>query len=456
MSGVRRAFPLPRAAASFPRVMTSTALASPDSGATAGAPADARPLAEQLFPAGPLPARQLASEALPAPVRPQAAQSVLDITEFFGATSGGIRTYLLEKAKYVEARPALRQVLVVPGEADAITEARGVRCYRLKGAPIPGQAPYRLMLGRRAIHRIIAHEAPAVIEVGSAWTVPWLVRGAAREAGIPLAYFYHSNVPRLISPVPERDGLMRTGLASLLWRYARRLDRMFDVTIATSKFSERELRGAGIDRVVRVPLGADLDTFTPARRAARDETRRRHGLPVDAPVAGFVGRFAMEKELDVLVEAWREVERRTGAWLVLIGDGPKRKMLQRLAEGRRVRLLPYQSTRPALADLHAALDLYIAPNPSETFGLSSLESLASGTPLLAADRGGAGEQAIDSAAGRTFESGSAASLAREAIAMLGMDAAVLGANGRAYCEREHAWPHVFDRLFAVYHDLRRA
>ena len=164
----------------------------------------------------------------------------------------------------------------------------------------------------------------------------------------------------------------------------------------------------------------------------------------------------MEKELDVLVEAWREVERRTGAWLVLIGDGPKRKMLQRLAEGRRVRLLPYQSTRPALADLHAALDLYIAPNPSETFGLSSLESLASGTPLLAADRGGAGEQAIDSAAGRTFESGSAASLAREAIAMLGMDAAVLGANGRAYCEREHAWPHVFDRLFAVYRDLRRA
>ena len=436
--------------------MIRTALASPATGDGVGLRAGAPPLTESLFPREPLTALDVASAVLAAPLRPNATLSVLDITEFFGETSGGIRTYLLEKGKYVESHPELRQVLVVPGAADAVTQASGVRCYRLQGAPIPGQAPYRLMLGRRAVHRVIAHEAPAVIEVGSAWTVPWLVRGAARAAGIPLVYFYHSNVPRLISPFPERDGAIRRGASRLMWRYARRLDRMFSVTIATSRFSVAELHAAGIDRVVRVPLGADLDMFTPARRAAREDTRRRHALPLDVPIAGFVGRFAIEKELDVLIDAWREVERRTGAWLVLIGDGPRRAALERLAAGRRIRFLPYQTTRPALADLHAALDLYIAPNPAETFGLSSLESLASGTPLLAADRGGVSEQATDSGAGRTFAAGSPGSLAEEAVALLALDAAALGARGRAYCEREHAWPHVFDRLFAVYRDVLKS
>ena len=58
---------------------------------------------------------------LPPRLRSTAAVGVLDITEFFGDTTGGVRTYLLEKAKYVQRRPELRQVLPVlvrePGQA---------------------------------------------------------------------------------------------------------------------------------------------------------------------------------------------------------------------------------------------------------------------------------------------------------------------------------------------------
>ena len=48
--------------------------------------------------------------------RPEAELTVLDITKYFAATAGGIRTYLTEKARYVQAHPWLRQVLVVPDE----------------------------------------------------------------------------------------------------------------------------------------------------------------------------------------------------------------------------------------------------------------------------------------------------------------------------------------------------
>ena len=47
--------------------------------------------------------------------------TIFDITEYFGETSGGVRTYLREKSAYVERHPALAQVVVVPGARDAVS-----------------------------------------------------------------------------------------------------------------------------------------------------------------------------------------------------------------------------------------------------------------------------------------------------------------------------------------------
>lgn len=424
--------------------------------ATLDRPAATRTMAERLFPLEPTPDLDLSRATFAAPLRPDAGLSVLDISEFFGATSGGIRTYLLEKAAYVAAHPALRQVIVVPGEEDAITEADGVRAYRLRGPAIPRQKPYRFMLATRSTRRIVEHEAPDIIEVGSPGLVPWLMRFATRRLDTPLVHFYHSNFPRLFAPFPEHASRARRALYHGAWRYARRLDRMFDVTIAASEFSVGELQAAGIDRVVRVPLGVDLAHFRPARAGARAAVRRRAGLP-EGPLAIFVGRFAKEKDLDVLVRAWGAVERTTDCTLALIGDGPVRPHLEALAAGRRrVRFVPFQSSREALADLVAAADLFVAPSSQETFGLSSLEALASGVPVLSADRGGVSEQVRRSGAGALFAAGDPAALAEGVRGLLREDLPALGARGRAYAEAEHAWDHVFARIFAVYRDVLAA
>ena len=93
---------------------------------------------------------------LPPRLRPGAELGVLDITEFFGETTGGVRTYLLQKARYVQRRPELRQAIVVPGARDEILEASGVRCYRLHGPSVPTQKPYRFMLATRDAHDLYA------------------------------------------------------------------------------------------------------------------------------------------------------------------------------------------------------------------------------------------------------------------------------------------------------------
>lgn len=386
---------------------------------------------------------------LPPRLRPTASVSVLDITEFFGDTTGGVRTYLLEKARYVQRRSELRQVLVVPGAEDEILEAGGVRCYRLHGPSIPTQKPYRFMLATRSTTRIVAHERPDLIEVGSAWCAPWLVHLATRGLPVPAVWFYHSNFPRIIAPRPQAAGWARLTASALAWRYVRRLGGLVRATIAPTRAVATELESAGVANVVHVPLGVDLDRFHPARRDRAEATRRRFGLP-GGPLALYVGRMAAEKDIDLLVEGWLEVERRTGARLVLVGAGPALRWLRRTKGGRRATWLPYQRDRDLLADLYAAVDLYVAPGSAETFGLSAMEGLASGLPVLSVDRGGVAESVSLSGAGRLYTSGDPAHLAECAIDLLSRDLPALGRLGRRYAEEHHGWDSVLGRLFEVY------
>jgi alpha-1,6-mannosyltransferase len=447
----------PASAAAFPyptrpgaaRTLVLTAIRSTHSGtALTDRAVCTAPDLESLLAPGTQPSINISRSALPPRLRPHAF-GVLDISEFFGETTGGVRTYLLQKARYVESRPELRQVLVVPGACDSIQETTGVRCYGLRGPSIPTQKPYRFMLATRSTSRIVGHELPDVIEVGSTWFAPWLVHLATRRLKVPAVWFYHSNFPRIISPRPWSAGWFRSGASAVAWRYVRQLGRLVHTTIAPSQTVARQLRDAGVANVVCVPLGVDLHRFNPARRAYASETRRRLGLP-DERIAMYVGRIAAEKDLDVLLRAWPQVERRTQTRLVIVGNGPARRGLQARPGGDRVIWLPYQRDRDQLADLYAAADLAVAPGPAETFGLAALEAMASGNPVLSVDQGGVAETVIRSGAGVLYRSGDSAHLAATAEALLERDLRALGSVARRFAESQHSWNAVFDRLFAVY------
>jgi alpha-1,6-mannosyltransferase len=408
-------------------------------------PAAAAPPGFLAPPRSPL---NLARSAFPPPLGGPGVLTVLDITKYFGEATGGIRTYLLSKAAYVQAQPALRQILVVPGEADALAEERGVRCYRLRGPRIPFDKSYRFLLATRTTRRILEHERPDLIEVGSPWLVPWLTRRANRRVDAPLVWFYHTHFPAIIRPGTGSGAFRRTA-GNAAWRYVRRLGRLYRAVLVASDSVARALEREGVERVHRVSLGVDLDRFHPARKARSPETRRRFGLP-DAPLAVFVGRFAGEKQIEAVLAAWHEVARRTDAWLVLVGAGPRETHLRARAEGLQVRWIPYQQDRGVLADLLAACDLYVAPGPAETFGLSALEAMASGLPVLSVDAGGVADRVRESGAGALYAMGDVQACIEAATSLLRGDLAALGRSARAFAERRHGYRAAFDGIFEVY------
>jgi len=381
--------------------------------------------------------------------------AVLDTTEWFAPTSGGIRTYLLQKERYVATRPWLRHALVVPASSDGIVEREGSRWYEFAGPRVPRNPPYRFLTSVSRMRRVLDHERPHVIEIGSPAISPWVLFRALGRRDVPVVNFFHSHFPELLAgsrrPVPEHRALLREAA----WGYARRMDRRIAATIAASRFVADDLEAAGIRNVSRIPLGVDLEHFTPDRRANGAVTRAAWQLPADGPLVTYVGRFAHEKELNVLMDAWPAIQRATGATLVMAGDGPEQTALRQRNTGLRIFWLPFIADRARLADLQAASGIYMATSPHETFGLSPLEAMACGTPVLAADGGGVREHVLSSGAGRLFHPGDADDLAKQAIALLHDDLVAHGARARTFAEREHSWDSVFDRIYALYERVQR-
>jgi glycosyltransferase involved in cell wall biosynthesis len=133
------------------------------------------------------------------------------------------------------------------------------------------------------------------------------------------------------------------------------------------------------DRLRYVPNGIDLARFAP---------RRREGAPGEDPVIGTVAALRNEKNLARLLRAFRLLPEGRGARLVIVGDGPERAGLERLAAelglGGRVRFTG-QVDDPAR--LYAGFDIFALSSDTEQMPLSVLEAMAAGLPVAATDVG---------------------------------------------------------------------
>jgi phosphatidyl-myo-inositol dimannoside synthase len=306
-----------------------------------------------------------------------------------------------------------------------------------------------------------------------AWPTPRVgrfVRGVARDIGAEVVLFGSTYPLALLGPGLARAGTpyvcgvhgfeywlsMSPGSHALMRRATGRAAR---VVVMSSAFIARVVRTAVPSHVpvsVNRP-GVDLDRFRPDVDATF--VRERYGL-TGRPVIACVGRIVRRKGQDVLLRAMPRIRSRVAdAVLLIVGDGPDRRRLERLADDAPPGSVVFagEVAEEQLAAHYAAGDVFAMPCRNrlaglevEGLGLVFLEAAACARPVVAGDSGGAAEAIVDGTTGMLVDGRDVDAVAGAVSGYLADPslAASAGRAGRAFVERGFTWPRSVERLAA--------
>lgn len=204
--------------------------------------------------------------------------------------------------------------------------------------------------------------------------------------------------------------------------------RLADAVTVNSEATRRAVLeiGARTDKIVRIPMGAD---DAPAPDSARVAAIRDALRGPDGPLLAFTGRLVPEKGAADLLEA---VAILAGSLpdvrVVIIGDGPEREALERRARAlgieRRVHFTGWLAPPDVRAHLHAS-DIFVGPSrPApdgwvEAQGLTFVEAMLAGLPVVASDIGGIRDAVRDGETGLLVPAGTPAAIADAVLRLAG-------------------------------------
>lgn len=205
----------------------------------------------------------------------------------------------------------------------------------------------------------------------------------ARKHKIPLVFTYHTLYEEYAHYIPFNENIVRKMAVILSTAYANKCN----LVVVPSEGVKELLRMNGVKtRMENVPTGINLSKYDGLDPQV---IRREYNIPPEAKILLYVGRLAKEKNLAFLIEAFKVIlEGIPQALLVMVGDGPLRGKLKRLAKRLGInKHIIFTGTKPRneIYVYHLAADLFIFASLTETQGLVLYETLAAGTPVVAVE-----------------------------------------------------------------------
>ena len=306
---------------------------------------------------------------------------IMHIANFYGPKSGGIRTTLHELGKGYQSK-GHEFIYVVPGTSFYCEETPSGKRVTLPSVVLPFSGGYRVIINTRQVKRLIITLAPDRLEISDRFTLTGIGKWAITR-NIPSVVFSHESLRGLIATY------LPIKVSSFVNWHNRRLASRFTHVIATTNFAAQEFRDINVKNLAQIPLGVDLTGFSPTLANPELKDSLLKGAEY---LMVHCGRMSPEKKPQRSIQALRILrEKGIDARLVYVGGGPMWKTLREEAKDLPVTFLGFIADRNKVAEILACADASMAPGPIETFCLAALESLASGTPVIASSSSAVGE-----------------------------------------------------------------
>jgi phosphatidyl-myo-inositol dimannoside synthase len=369
---------------------------------------------------------------------------VLILTNDFPPRAGGIQVFVHALASRLPAR----DVTVYAPAWEGAAEFDASQPFKVERHPTSLMLPVPSVAQRAA--RIIERDRCDTVVFGAAAPLGLLGPRLRRAGASRLVAITHGHEAGWAALPAARTLLRRIGdsvdTVTYLGEYTRlRLARVMSADAAA--------------RMAKLTPGVDTREFRPGTGGSR--VRERLGLGT-APVVVCVSRLVPRKGQDTLISAWPVVRAAVGgARLLLVGDGPYRKQLERLATRLGVAESVIFAGSPSRADLPAyydAANVFAMPCRTrrrgldvEGLGIVYLEASAAGLPVVGGDSGNAPDAIREGETGYVVPGRSAAEVAERLTRLLTDPAlaAAMGEKGQAWVNAEWGWDSVGRRLAEI-------
>ncbi|MGE3539705.1 MAG: glycosyltransferase [Candidatus Tectimicrobiota bacterium] len=373
---------------------------------------------------------------------------ICDLTTLYiDGGAGGVNTYLMEKARYLaEYGGGTHHTIIVPGAQNTRQSLFNSTIYTIKSPRFFYNPHHRILAHYWQVKQLLRATKPDVIEVDCVYFLGRWAQAAMGARHVPLVGFYHTHLPSLYArPVTlcfgERAAQI---LEAWAWRYMTYCMQPLDCVLVASNAMYTRLVTSIAKKVEYVALGVNLELFAPRTCSGLEAERQR-------PVILYVGRLSQEKDLAVLCEAFRLLNKRGAYQLHIVGDGPLRPQIEAFVRSTAHTLytgmIPYGER---LAALYATADVLALPSRNETFGLTILEALASGIPAVAIHQGGPLDL-VHARVGALAAPGDAGDFATKLEQVLGDKS--LAQHCRVYAAEHFSWDKTFMKLLTIYETL---
>lgn len=357
------------------------------------------------------------------------------VTETYVPDVNGVANSLRQLIQSLDPQHYRIQIIRTRPRSSWIPDEEEVWC---RGLTIPMYPDLQIGLpSRRRVASVWNRFQPDIVYIATEGPLGNSCLKEARRRSLPVISAFHTNFHRY-------SGYYGFGwIKTLILKWLRHFHNRTLATLVPSQESADLLQQSGFERVHVLPHGVDCDLFHPRRRSIA--LRQHWGVEDGGLVMLYVGRIAAEKNIPLLIKSYQQARQKMpDLTLVMVGDGPMRAELEEAHPD--VHFAGIQ-TGELLARYYASADLFVFASVTETFGLVTLEAMASGLPVVAYDMAAAGQFVEPGKNGELAQPGNEDEFNRSLMLALQQPLCRLGQSARETAEQA-SWQSVASQFDA--------
>lgn len=374
-------------------------------------------------------------------------------TETYHPQINGVVTFLSDFLPIVSRKQKV--ILFAPGGKKLRTEnvKKNLKIYWVPADEFPFYEGYRMSkIKTGEIEKILKKEKPDVVHLHAPVLMGLKALYVSKKLKLPLIATYHTHFPDYIPHLFK--GMLPHNLAEFSQMPVKKMiSYVFsqaDITTAPTRELKKELESYGIENVYHVPNGVAFKKF---RNADSGKFMEKYKIPHNRPVVLYVGRVSFEKKIDCLLRAFKRVPHAT---LVIVGKGPSLWKYKDMTESIGLENVVFTGyvKDSLLSGAYASADVFVSPSDSETFGLTFVEAMNFGLPVVGADRLGAKDVINNGKNGYLVEPDDESELAAKIVKLL-KDPSLrkkLGSQGKKDAKK-YSMENISEKFIRLYKKL---